>query len=167
MANPCEKRTSSKGSEVALRGCDYAYAIRCARIANSRGRNVHKYNLAHRSVFVVFRRRSKEQGQDLARLFREQVNLWKDQTGHLSSVTRAIAHPTYLRIIGLAKYSSGHEIERLLLQELESEPDHWFAALNAVTGEDPVKPEQDFDEAVSAWLAWGRRKRIIYCSHIK
>jgi len=94
-------------------------------------------------------------------LFREQVDIWKDQTSHLSSITKAVAHPSYLRIIGLAKESTGHEIERLLLHELESEPDHWFAALSAVTGEDPVKTEDDFDEAVAAWLTWGRKKGII------
>jgi hypothetical protein len=94
-------------------------------------------------------------------LFREQVEIWKDQTSHLSSITKAIAHPSYLRIIGLAKESTDHEIERLLLHELESEPDHWFAALAAVTGEDPVKPEHNFDESVGAWLAWGRERGII------
>lgn len=97
----------------------------------------------------------------LEKAFREQLERWKDETAHLSSETKAIAHPSYLRIIGLSRGSTGHEIERLLLHELEAEPDLWFAALTAVTGEDPVKPEHDFDESVGAWLAWGREKGII------
>lgn len=72
-----------------------------------------------------------------------------------------LAHPSYLRIIGLARLSSGNEIERLLLEELESEPDHWFQALTAITGEDPVPPNYDFDASVNAWLEWGRTKGIL------
>jgi hypothetical protein len=97
----------------------------------------------------------------LAESFHNQVNRWKDQTAHLSSETKAIAHPSYLRIIGLAKESTNQELERLILHELEAEPDLWFAALTAVTGEDPVKPQDDFDESVEAWLKWGREKGII------
>jgi hypothetical protein len=97
----------------------------------------------------------------LEQSFREQVERWKNETGHLSSVLKAIVHPSYLRIIGLARNSSGHEIERLLLRELETEPDHWFAALTAITGEDPVRPEHDFDDAVGAWLSRGRERGIL------
>jgi hypothetical protein len=158
MPDTCEKRKYSLNSDDSLRERARRYAAVSARKTG----NLHKYYFAtRRALLIPFRHRSEVQGQDLARSFREQVNLWKDQTGHLSSVRKAIAHPAYLRIIGLAKYSTGHEIERLLLQELESEPDHWFAALNAVTGEDPVTREHDFDESVNAWLAWGRKKRII------
>ena len=107
------------------------------------------------------RRRRKEESEKLAESFREHVERWKNETGHLSSITKAIAHPSYLRIIGLAKESKNYEIERLLLRELESDPDQWFAALSAVTGEDPVKPDHDYDEAVTAWLDWGRKEGII------
>lgn len=103
----------------------------------------------------------REKRQNLERLFREQAERWKRDTQHWSSVTKMLAHPSYLRIVGLARESTGNEIERLLLQELESEPDYWFYALTAVTGEDPVQPQDDFDGAVNAWLAWGRRKGYI------
>ena len=93
--------------------------------------------------------------------FRKLVEQWKDDTQHLSSVTKMIAHPNYLRVVGLARKSTGTEIERLLLCELETEPDYWFDALSAITGEDPVTPGCDFDQSVEAWLEWGRRKGII------
>jgi hypothetical protein len=102
-----------------------------------------------------------EKTSELTTLFYEQVERWKKDTQHWSSITKMIAHPSYLRVIGLARQSTGTEIERLLLQELEDEPDHWFEALMAITGEDPVLPEDDFDQSVEAWLAWGRERGII------
>jgi len=101
------------------------------------------------------------QPESLRALFRTHADRWKMETQHSSSVTKMLAHPSYLRIIGLSRYSTGTEIERLLLEELEREPDHWFPALAAVTGEDPVQPGDDFDQAVHAWLEWGRRKGVI------
>jgi hypothetical protein len=113
----------------------------------------------HFAEVIAARRRPEV--KDLSSAFHDLVDVWKNDTGHLSSITKAIAHPSYLRIIGLARDSTRHEIERLILRELETEPDHWFAALSAITGEDPVHPQDDFDEAVEAWLKWGRSKGII------
>jgi hypothetical protein len=146
-----------RGRDHFVRDCDYAYARTRARLTS------HPAQRAYDRAVLVARSGAarQEAPPTLEQLFREQVEIWKDQTSHLSSITKAIAHPSYLRIIGLAKQSTGHEIERLLLHELEAEPDHWFAALSAITGEDPVKPEDDFDEAVGAWLNWGRKKGII------
>ena len=93
--------------------------------------------------------------------FREQVLIWKNETSHLSSLTKAMAHPSYLTIIGLSKHSDGHEIERLILRELAEEPDYWFAALAAITGDNPVKLEHDFDQTVEAWLLRGREQGIV------
>jgi hypothetical protein len=99
--------------------------------------------------------------ETLARSFHEQAERWKKETRHCSSVSKMLAHPSYLRIIGLTRFSTGSEIERLLLEELRTEPDFWFDALTAITGENPVHPEYDFDESVNAWLEWGVRKGII------
>jgi hypothetical protein len=121
----------------------------------------HTHDVARQFDKLIAARTQNEGHVALAKSFQEQVKRWKDETGHLSSITRALAHPSYLRIIGLSRHSVDCEIERLLLRELESEPDHWFAALSAITGENPVKPEYDFDEAVNAWLDWGRARGII------
>jgi hypothetical protein len=93
--------------------------------------------------------------------FREQVDKWKAETRHWSSILKMIAHPSYLRIIGLSAQSTDHKIERLLLKELQEDPDYWFDALTAITGENPVQMEHDFDEAVTAWLEWGRQRGLI------
>jgi hypothetical protein len=45
----------------------------------------------------------------------------------------------------------------LIMRELESSPDHWFWALHAITGADPV-PESSrgvMRDMVKAWLDWG------------
>jgi len=61
-------------------------------------------------------------------------------------------HPAYQQIIGI-----GDAVVPLILQELKCAPDHWFWALNAITGVDPV-PESGrgvMNEMVKAWLDWG------------
>lgn len=113
--------------------------------------------LAHRFLQKPRRAYSSLVEREFLRLSEE----WKNDTMHWSSVTRMISHRNYLGIIGLAGRTSRHEVERLLLRELQKEPAHWFDALSAITGEDPVKQDYDFDQAVEAWLAWGREKGII------
>ena len=90
---------------------------------------------------------------ELASRFREYAETWRRQTRHLSSVAKMVSHPAYLAIIGM-----GYEAIPLLLIELRDRPDHWFAALNRITNEDPVPPGSTFGEAAEAWLAWGRKK---------
>lgn len=75
-----------------------------------------------------------------------------------SSVFKWVMHPAYQRIIG-----KGKEAIPFILRELEREPDHWFWALNAITGEDPVKKEDQGDIAAMsrAWIHWGRQSGYI------
>jgi hypothetical protein len=63
------------------------------------------------------------------------------------------AHPAYQEIITM-----GQEVVPLLLRDLEQEPDHWFAALRAITGAHPVPPEDrgDLHKMAAAWLRWGK-----------
>ncbi len=90
---------------------------------------------------------------DLASQFRTCVETWHRQTQHLSSIIKMVSHPAYVAIIEM-----GHKVIPLLLEELRDRPDHWFVALNRITGEDPVVPGSTFNEAVGAWLVWGRGK---------
>ena len=61
-------------------------------------------------------------------------------------------HPAYQQIIGM-----GTPALPLIFQELQREPDHWFWALGAITGENPVPEEDagDLDAMTDAWLSWG------------
>lgn len=85
--------------------------------------------------------------------FRESADRWRRDTAVLSSVTAKAMHPAYQRIIGM-----GPSVVPMLLRHLEREPDHWFWALTAITGEDPVPAEDagDLDRMAEAWLRFGR-----------
>jgi hypothetical protein len=78
---------------------------------------------------------------------------WQSETGMLSVVQKMVMHPVYQRIIGM-----GQPMVPLILRELEREPDHWFWALESITGMNPVLPEQRgrLEQMAAAWLAWGQ-----------
>ena len=50
-----------------------------------------------------------------------------------------------------------------IFRELEREPDQWFWALRAITGANPIKPEQQgrIQEMAAAWIEWGRERGVI------
>jgi hypothetical protein len=83
---------------------------------------------------------------------------WKAATEFLSSSSAMVTHPAYRAIIAL-----GPPVVPLLLRDLERESVHWFEALRAITGEDPVPRERwgDIPAMASAWLAWGRERGLI------
>ena len=83
---------------------------------------------------------------------------WKERSGYLSDARRMAMLEPYQRIIGL-----GRPAVPLILEELQREPNFWFWALEAITGEDPVPPDANgvVDRMVEAWLEWGRRNRLI------
>ena len=64
----------------------------------------------------------------------------------------------YQQIIGL-----GPSVLPVLVGELAREPDHWFWALEAITGQNPVPAEAVGNVAAmtEAWLAWGRREGLL------
>lgn len=105
-------------------------------------------------VFVSSSPRKRVRGvsvDETEQKFRRLVKQWREETEHLSSITKASMHPAYQRIIGM-----GYQAIPLLLRELQTDPDHWFWALNAITEQDPAQSEETFDGAVRAWLKWGR-----------
>lgn len=80
---------------------------------------------------------------------------WKAVNKFTSSVSRMIVDPSYHEIIRM-----GDVATPLLLAELEHEPDHWFAALEAITGANPVSKDAagNIDKMANAWLRWGKRE---------
>jgi hypothetical protein len=94
----------------------------------------------------------------LSEQFESLSRQWKAETALLSATPLMVAHPAYQAIIAL-----GPAVVPLLLQDLERESAHWFEALQAITGEDPVSPDQwgQIPAMIAAWLAWGRNHRLI------
>jgi hypothetical protein len=87
--------------------------------------------------------------------FRALARQWKEACALVSSTSSMINHPAYQAIVAM-----GRPVVPLLLQELESDPIHWFEALKAITGADPVAPNDwgNIPAMTAAWLAWGRSK---------
>lgn len=96
-----------------------------------------------------------QQSQGIDRRFKELAAIWKRERGPTSSVAKMVMHPAYQQIIGL-----GPAVVPALLRELEYEPDHWFWALKAITGVDPVPPESrgKVQAMAQAWVRWGREQ---------
>ena len=102
---------------------------------------------------LLLLRRVPRAERDLLQEFLALAVLWKRDKAPWSSLTQMVLHPAYQRIIGM-----GLDAVPLILQELEREPDHWFWALNAITGENPVPNacRGDLGAMTKHWLAWGR-----------
>lgn len=83
---------------------------------------------------------------------------WDEETAHLSSSTALFMHPAYQQIIGL-----GRAVIPLLLRDLAATRNHWFWALQAISGESPVAPEDRgyVDRMANAWLIWGIKNRFL------
>ena len=83
---------------------------------------------------------------------------WKSKTRHLSNTAQIALVFSYQQIIGM-----GPEVVPLILRELKKETDHWFWALEAITGENPVTQADagDMRASTQAWLEWGQRNGLI------
>jgi hypothetical protein len=86
--------------------------------------------------------------------FQKLVRRWRKETSHWSLASRMAAHPAYREII-----SMGWAVVPLLLAELRRKPDHWFIALEEITGENPVLPEcaGNVKKMADAWIQWGEQ----------
>lgn len=124
------------GPEIALSGKDASEYWR-------------DYSLFHHSVKTVYRN---------SQLFSACLIKWKKDTAYSSSLSDIVMHPSYQRIIGI-----GPDAVPFILQELAENGGHWFWALQALTGENPVQ-EEDFGrikKMKEAWLSWGRARNLV------
>jgi hypothetical protein len=85
---------------------------------------------------------------------------WKEskEKSLSGSIIQKSIHPAYQQIIGM-----GQDVVPLILRELSKDYDHWFWALNAITGENPVSPEDkgNIVNMTEAWLKWGKSKNLL------
>jgi hypothetical protein len=85
--------------------------------------------------------------------FKALAQSWKQETLFCSSRDKMVNHPAYQEIIRM-----GQTAVPFLIEELRAEPRYWFHALHAITGEDPVAPEdRGFGSRMTAaWLNWAQ-----------
>lgn len=114
------------------------YGKRSLQITVIQNESLQKFGLATRSI---------------ERQFSQLASQWQAETALLSALSQKVLHPSYQRIIGM-----GEPVVPLLLQELNREPNHWFWALKAITGANPIKPEHRgrIKHMAKDWLDWGR-----------
>jgi hypothetical protein len=77
---------------------------------------------------------------------------WKEQSRYLSNTAQMAMLRPYQQIIGM-----GAAAVPLILEELQREPGQWFWALESITEENPVAPEQAgrVRAMADAWIQWG------------
>ena len=87
--------------------------------------------------------------------FHALVNVWKKSCPPSSSVEKLVTQPAYQQIIGM-----GPDALVFILRKMEQSPNHWFWALRAITGENPVQPANrgDIRAMTADWFAWAKLK---------
>ncbi len=95
---------------------------------------------------------------DLEQEFSRLIQQWRAETAFSSSLTEMAGHPAYQRVIGMGRLALP-----MIFRELASEPDHWFWALKAITGCDPVPPSHrgNIESMAADWLAWGQSRGYV------
>ena len=89
--------------------------------------------------------------------FRALAAEWHRATDHLSTTADIVLHPAYLKIIGM-----GEAALPFILREFESGRNgHWFIALASIVGESLVSDSATYDQALRAWLEWGRARGYV------
>jgi hypothetical protein len=83
---------------------------------------------------------------------------WRADRAVSSSFSEMVLQPSYQRIIGL-----GPRVVPSILAELAQKPDHWFWALTAITGDNPVRDDDagDIGAMTNAWLLWGKKQGVM------
>ena len=86
--------------------------------------------------------------------FRQLAEQWEDETMYLSNPNQITRHPAHREIVRM-----GIAVVPLILDRLQERGGHWFSTLRAVTGADPVPPQDrgNVPKMTSAWLSWGER----------
>lgn len=94
----------------------------------------------------------------VAEAFRGFAAEWRRATRFQSSLDLITSHPAYRAVVDL-----GDEVVPLILRELKTRPEPWFAALREIAHADPVRPADrgNMRAMTDAWLRWGRDHGLI------
>lgn len=80
--------------------------------------------------------------------FTNLADKWEKETGFLSDLLKVIVNTNYLTII-----SKGYEALPFIYNRLKKRGGYWFAALRAITGENPTtEMEGNIIKMREAWL---------------
>jgi hypothetical protein len=95
--------------------------------------------------------------------FHELAKEWKGRKKISSRAQNIVYDPHYLQIIGMGAPAVPLILSQLRRELEYSEPDHWFTALWAITGENPVPlaSRGNLAKMAEAWLDWGAAKGFV------
>lgn len=91
--------------------------------------------------------------------FKILADKWEDETINLSSTSMMCSNKSYQQIIGMGEKALPYIFERMVIK-----PNHWYWALSAISGVDPV-PEQykgNIKATLALWLDWGKKNGYFY-----
>lgn len=90
--------------------------------------------------------------------FQRLADQWREQTRALSSDSDIVGNFSYYQIIGM-----GERALPLIFEEMRAHGGRWFWALRAITGENPVRPEDrgNVRRMTETWLEWAREHQYV------
>jgi hypothetical protein len=94
----------------------------------------------------------------LADRFAALAERWREDTRYLSSSTAIFMHPAYQEIIGM-----GPAVLPFMLRDMLETESHWFWALRAITGENPVdvRSRGNVERMMTGWRGWGIQQGLL------
>jgi hypothetical protein len=101
--------------------------------------------------------------------FNDLYKQWQASRKKTSSIAGDITrNPFYFRIVGMGPRALPFIFSHLQNETELREPNHWFPALNAITGVDPVPTENrgNIRQMAGAWLEWGRQEGYLYAEGV-
>jgi len=93
----------------------------------------------------------------LKREFEIYKEKWEEDTMFSSSTTEMINHPAYKQIIGFGK-----EVVPYLLKDMAKTGNHWFEALQSITGANPIQHGHrgKIQLMIADWMQWAIINKI-------
>lgn len=90
---------------------------------------------------------------DVEKRFRALADQWHRETRHMSLPSDIVLNESYQKVIGM-----GPAVLPCIFASLRTQPRYWFAALRAITGDNPVAPnvQGEMSSMTTAWLEWAR-----------
>jgi hypothetical protein len=90
--------------------------------------------------------------------FTKLAKVWREQAGGQSSPLKQSMHPAYQQIIGMGK-----QVVPLILKELKEKGGQWYWALGAITGDNPIDPQDagNISKMKASWLDYGKARHLI------
>ena len=89
--------------------------------------------------------------------FHRLYSQWREETAFLSSLSDIAMNSKYQQIIGM-----GRDALPLIFNELQRKNDHWYWALEAITGKNPAEScKGDLEEMRTAWIAWAKANGVL------